>query len=323
MPLSYEQRASGSLPLGPINGESLRTTSTSISFDPLALLAILHNPRAAASAARLYKQDELGMFRSPHTMMIGGALPPFKVLVDHLASQSKSIHPAVELLKADTDVLEVSSNIGFTSLPRSYSNTWLSDQLAFRPSSIGMNDILIIHLSTIHGHRVLADPSDPTRSTEYLNPTISSVGLDLIGTGTTLLLVAGLVFSVLVGDFWSTVLFAAYFFHALASLAMSLTRMITTTDVFGRRVREDATIRYAVYQRTAGGKMVFKGRQDTLETWARSTTTFRRSPMRNALHWNWTITGALSAIASVICMVNMAGYLQLSVLGHTVALITW
>ncbi|KAK1091247.1 hypothetical protein LTR48_006686 [Friedmanniomyces endolithicus] len=96
---------------------------------------------------------------------------------------------------------------------------------------------------------------------------------------------------------------------------MSLTRMITTTDVFGRRVREDATIRYAVYQRTAGGKVVFKGRQDTLETWARSTTTFRRSPMRNALHWTWTITGALSAIASVICMVNMAGYLQLAYLG--------
>jgi len=91
--------------------------------------------------------------------------------------------------------------------------------------------------------------------------------------------------------------------------------MITTTDVFGRRVREDATIRYAVYQRTAGGKVVFKGRQDTLETWARSTTTFRRSPMRNALHWTWTITGALSAIASVICMVNMAGYLQLAYLG--------
>lgn len=56
-----------SLPLGGLDEGNLQGTSTKISFDPLALLAILHNPRAAASAARLYGQSYLGVFRWPHT----------------------------------------------------------------------------------------------------------------------------------------------------------------------------------------------------------------------------------------------------------------
>ncbi|TKA78627.1 hypothetical protein B0A55_02673 [Friedmanniomyces simplex] len=236
-------------------------------------------------------------------------------IIEDCAYESRSIHPAVEMLKADIGALEVRSNIGFSSLPRSYSNTWLSDQLAFRPSSVPTNDILVVHLRTIQGHRVLADPSDPARGTEYLNPRLQGLALDLIGLTTALLLVVGLVFSVLLGDLWSTVLFVTYFFHALASLAVSVTSMMSTTDVYGGRVREDATLRYAIHQRVAGGKVVFKGRQDTLETWARMSWAFRRSPVRDTLHWSWTLTGTLSAAASVVCMVNMAGYLQLAYLG--------
>lgn len=55
------------LPLGNLDDGNIQGTSTKISFDPLALLAILHNPRATASAARLYGQSYLGVFRWPHT----------------------------------------------------------------------------------------------------------------------------------------------------------------------------------------------------------------------------------------------------------------
>ncbi len=55
------------LPAWPIEHGDLKATSTTISFDPLGLLAILHNPRAAASTARLYGQNYLGIFRWPHT----------------------------------------------------------------------------------------------------------------------------------------------------------------------------------------------------------------------------------------------------------------
>ncbi len=44
----------------------------SITFDPLGVAAILHNPRADLSAARLYVQSDRRAFRWPHTTMIGG-----------------------------------------------------------------------------------------------------------------------------------------------------------------------------------------------------------------------------------------------------------
>ena len=80
-------------------------------------------------------------------------------------------------------------------------------------------------------------------------------------------------------------------------------------------MREDPIIRYAVYQRPEGGKVVFKGRQDSMEAWARVAWTFERTAMNKAVHWSWMITGSLSAVTSVVCMVNMRGYLQLAYLG--------
>jgi hypothetical protein len=58
------------LPLGNVESGTLQPKSSSISFGPLALLAILHNPRAAASAARLYGQSSYEAFRWPHTSKI-------------------------------------------------------------------------------------------------------------------------------------------------------------------------------------------------------------------------------------------------------------
>ena len=67
--------------------------------------------------------------------MIGGALPRFKVLVDHLASKTKSIHPVMELFKADTETLLALSDFGFSHLRLIYSNFWLVDLFELRPSS--------------------------------------------------------------------------------------------------------------------------------------------------------------------------------------------
>lgn len=44
----------------------------SITFDPLGVAAVLNNPRADLSAARLYVQSDRRAFRWPHTTMIGG-----------------------------------------------------------------------------------------------------------------------------------------------------------------------------------------------------------------------------------------------------------
>ena len=293
-----------SLPLGSILPESLRSTSQQISFDPLALLAVLHNPRAAASAARLYNQPNAGVFRWPHTMMIGGALPPFKMLVDHLVSQRKSIHPALEMCRADQGRLEVQSDVPILKdipfLPYLYGDFWLADVLAFSPSSFPRNDILIVNLEC---------------QVKLGFPAFERLTLDLITASTGLLLIAGAMLSILGGDMWSTVLFVVYVWHWMASVAVCFTAMVGPEDREHKHIGEDSTRRHAIYTRPEGGKVIFVGHQDTLERWARTTYTYRRNIKNNILHWLWMLTGSLSCAASVICMVNMAAWFQLAYLG--------
>lgn len=293
-----------SLPLGSILPETLRSTSQQISFDPLALLAVLHNPRAAASAARLYNQPSPEVFKWPHTMMIGGALPPFKLLVDHLVSQRKSVHPAIEMCRADQGRLEVQSDVPIIKdipfLPIRHGNFWLADILAYSPSEYPRNDIVIVNLESLKA-----------RSSSGLE----RLCLHFITTLTGLLLVAGSLLSVLGGDMWSTVLFFVYFLHWIASVAVSLTVMVGPEDSEHKHIREDGTQRHAIYTRPEGGKVIFVGRQDMLERWARTTYAFYRSTSNNVLNWLWMATGALACAASVICMVNMAAWFQLAYLG--------
>lgn len=245
-------------------------------------------------------------------MMVGGALPPFKLLISHFASQKRSIHPTMDLFKADTGRLEVKSSFGFDSLPVSYGNLWLAELLDFPPSGQSQNDVLIVFLDSIHGERVLAR-KDP--EPKFVDAGLYRFGLSMIDCLTTGLLIAGAVCNVLAGDMWATALFFTYLLHSLSSSAVSLRRMVSTRSVQGRQIQEDGTIHYAVYTRPEGGKVVFKGRKDALETWARTTWTFQRSTISNLIHWTWMVTGSLSATASVVCMVNMAGYLQLAYLG--------
>lgn len=253
-------------------------------------------------------------------VMVGGTLPPFKLLVDHLSSQWSSIHPIVEMYKADVEMLDVRSNFSFSELPVSRSNIWLMDLLSFQPSTRPLNDIMIIYIDSIYGSRKLKDPASSTNmdKSNLVVPRSERITLDAIGFITTLMLCVGLACSILMGDLWASVLFFFYSFHSLTSAAVSFVPMISTSDSFGRNVSKDSTTRFAVYSRASGGKVVFVGQQDALESWARTTWTYQKTSTKNLLHWCWMITGSLAAAASVICMVNMAGALQLAYLGTLV-----
>lgn len=68
--------AEAKLPWGSqITQPALKSTD-SVPFDPLSLLAVLWNPRATASAGRLYMQPDLANFRWPHLLQIGAVLTP-------------------------------------------------------------------------------------------------------------------------------------------------------------------------------------------------------------------------------------------------------
>lgn len=313
--------ANVTLPWGSIQPTALQNTSVQISFDPLALLAVLHNPRASGSAARLYNPfyvDGKLMYKWPNTMMIGGTLPPFKLLIDHLVSPRRSLHPAIEMFKADRMQLEVRTNLPTTSniFPISNSNLWFLDLLDHKTESARPdNDIMIIALDSIHGQRKKVMQPDGF-ATKYETASGLEFALALINLGTTVLLLGGLVCSVLYGDMWSTALFALYLSHNLFSISVSSRRMLSTTG--GRKNTTasagDEEIYYMIHQRPAGGKVIIKARQDTLYSWHIASYTFNRSVINNALHWSWMVSGALSATASVICMVNMAGMFQLAYL---------
>lgn len=313
--LALTRPTRASLPWGPItiSPESLRPSSQQISFDPLALLAVLHNPRAAASAARLYNQPHAEVFRWRHTMMIGGALVPFKVLVDHLVSQRVSIHPSLDMCEADLGRLEVKTDMPgrFTELPISGSNLWLSNVLNFKPSKSPQNDILIVHVTNIRG-KGRKDPASP--------PRLECLLRDVFAFSIGLLLLACTVLSILDADVWSTTLFAFYFFHWLTSAAISQLEMVRLVEVndsrdFSDRIRVDKTRRHAIYARPEGGKVVFVGHQDMLESWARMQYVYTHAPIKDIAHWLWIISGSLGSAASVICMVNMAAWFQLAFLG--------
>ncbi|PKK41478.1 hypothetical protein CI102_14248 [Trichoderma harzianum] len=201
-------------------------TSSSVSFDPLAVLAILWNPRASVSASRLYSQphrSETKRLRWPHLMQIGAATVPVSVLVGHFIRNYRSI----------------------------------------------------------------------------------------------LFIPGGLIFSVLLNDIWGVVLFGTYLLHWVASTAVSFCQLVESdTWKAELNIRQDDEVVFAIYERPAGGWVIFKGTQETMERWARTSWWFADNKLHNKLvHWSWMITGLLAALASVANMVNMTGYMQLGFLG--------
>ncbi|EED16925.1 hypothetical protein TSTA_019850 [Talaromyces stipitatus ATCC 10500] len=287
------------LPLAlPNRPDATLKNSTDVTFDPLGVAAVLHNPRASLSAARLYTQFDRNYFTWPHTMMMGS--------MEHLTANFQSIHPAITLCTRDTQLLSVVSNMVFKELPLDWGNMWLGDVIAFKASSRPANDFMVVCMDDDDGDSA-SIKDGPSKWTRWLGCS----ALNLISLVNGLIIVAGIVLGVLSADIWALTLFFFYGTHWLAGLAISTTSLVTPQRI---SIKEDATTRYAIYQRPAGGTVVFKGRQDTMEAWARSTWEFNRTLKSNCLHWFWTLTGTMSAICSVACMVNMIGYMQLAFL---------
>ena len=372
---------------------ALKKQGSDVTFDPLGVIAILYNPRAAASAARLYTQPDIKDFRWPHMLQIGAALSPLAMLVRHLTQDYKSVHPAVDMCKDSMDNLTVTSNIVqlalFDSLPLNMSNQWLTDLLSFQPSKIAGNDFVIVDIHSISGTGAYSGQDSPNvpKTREIRRRVFICGGLirsfeGVMGTA----LAAGVVFGVLLADIWAIVLFISYLWHWIASTLLSFQPMVIPDPYL--TVRESEKIEYAVYERPSGGSVIFKGRRDVLEQWARTNWVFAKGfvgtgngvtakqdqtlqnyaaqtqampnvgpqnvalthiqvpngaiiapgqhnvfvranttaqppavkplkPYKGVLskHWNWIISGTFAAIASVACMVNMGGIMQLAFLG--------
>lgn len=313
-------RATGDLPLAQNSKpEAHLKTSTDVTFDPLGVAAVLHNPRASLSAARLYTQYDRRFFIWPHTMMMGASLIPVKVLVEHLTATFQSIHPAITLCTRDTQLLSVVSNMVFKELPLDFGNMWLGDVIAFKASLKPANDFMIVCMDDDDDDTGLPTPASGSikeKKGKHGGPSkvrrrLGCSALNMISLINGLIIVAGIVLGTLSADIWALTLFFFYGTHWLAGLAISTTSLVVPQKI---SIKPDPTIRYAIYQRPAGGTVVFKGRQDTMEAWARSTWEFKRTLKTNSLHWFWTFTGTMSAICSVACMVNMIGYMQLAFL---------
>ncbi|OJJ98997.1 hypothetical protein ASPACDRAFT_61669 [Aspergillus aculeatus ATCC 16872] len=308
--------AEAKYPFSSSSPKATLTNDTSVSFDPLGVAAVLGNPRAGASAAGLYVQYDIAVFHWPHMTMIGGTLPAMQMLVEHLTSALPSVHPAVRLCANETTMIPIRSNVSnqvFRELPLTLSNLWLHDYINFKPSNDNPgNDFMVICINTIdedakkQKHRMEEDPGlgwwMAGRLTLYL--------LILINGG---MILAAMLIGILAADIWAFTLFFLYGSHWIASALITFVPMVKF-QIPGNKIDENANTRYAAYQRPEGGTVIFKGRQDTLERWARSTWEYNTTPLKAVLHWTWMVTGALAAFASVACMVNMHGYLQLAFL---------
>lgn len=207
-------------------------------------------------------------------------------------------------------------------------NEWLKEVLGFDTSSSkeefsSDNDLLIAHVWDAFGEAV------PESGTS----TLSVLIMNLISWLTGFVVIVALAFSVLMVDIWAAVLFFVYLCHWTASMAVSyyplaniyqpsikstaLTR--ARTNNFARPPPNHATIPenpeplFSIHERDEGGTIVFKGRRDTIEAWARIGWSFNKE--YSLFHWIWIVTGTLAAIASVACMINMYGAMQLAFLG--------
>lgn len=259
-------------------------------------------------------------------MQIGAVTVPVSVLVSHLTRNYRSIHPALEMFMGNVDNLNVKSTIGkvinlFPTLPLSGSESSFIDSLAFRPSMHPRNDIMVVSLLR-QGIRTMgvgagvprAQGADGARRTNWL---VSKFIFGLTELVMGLIIATGLTFSVLLADIWGVVLFGSYFFHWLASTAVSLCQLIES-DTWKEElnIRQDDDIVYAIYERPSGGWVIFKGTQETMERWARTSWRFVDGKLWNRIvHWSWMVTGLLAALASVANMVNMNGLMQLAFLG--------
>lgn len=267
--------------------QDLRNTQNGITFDPLSVATVLPNPRANASAVRLYTQQQRDTFRWPYLMMIGGTLPPFSAFVDHILSTSQNVHPALTLALQDATKLEVTSNTIFKELPLNFSHAWIRLVLDFRPSRIPDNDFMVINIDPVQSGNVGSDQVKGARSSISKGIFVST-GL-LCG----LIVIMELIFSVFLGDPWAMALFLIYLAHWTASTMVSSTSMIKPRAESVAKVKEDGRLSFAVHQRKEGGTVIFKGRKDSFERWARQTWQFEQTRKKSLLHVSMADIGTI------------------------------
>jgi hypothetical protein len=295
-----------------------------ISFDPLSLLAILWNPRASVSAARLFAQQDLPAFRWPHMLQIGAVVVPVAVLVNHLTVSYKSIHPAVEMYMGSLSSLPITkSNIGavgaggtslFPELPVNPGDSIVMDALNFKPSQFAANDMMIVNVKNVYTS-VAAVSGEARRISLSSSKERWMVAKLVLCTEILmgLIIVCGTVFSALLGDMWALALFGAYTLHFVASTVVSFRRTIIPDPRL--KIQDDPKPVFAVFERPSGGAVIFKGQQSVMERWARTKYIFDASLANKFIYWVWILTGTAAALASVATMVNMSGYMQLGFLG--------
>ncbi|KAL3483442.1 hypothetical protein BJX62DRAFT_220303 [Aspergillus germanicus] len=237
-------------------------------------------------------------------MMFGATLIPLKVLVAHLDPGSQHIHPAVaSLCLEQTTQLSIVSDTRLPQLSLDVSNSWLRDAMDFKASLHAMNDIMVVNVPQAHPER--SDSLVEKRNRHRLVLGIMSFLTGLMFTGV-------VIAAILVLDVWAMALYFFYGMHWLAGVGISIVLPLYQSK---DRIMPDQSLRSAIIERPMGGQIILRGTQETFEAWARSNWAFRNSLLNNCLHWLWISAGALAAIGSVACMVNMRGYMQLAFLG--------
>jgi hypothetical protein len=292
----------------------------SVSFDPLGVAAVLGNPRADASAAKLYVQFDKDTFHWPHTSMVGGTLPAIQMLVEYFTSglPSQSLSPPIKMCAKYITMISVRSSFVFKELPLDFTNVWMSHLISFRSGDINPgNDFMVIYLDSIP-----KSSEDIDRLAKEKRDNLASdpgLGWWMAGRLTlyVLILINGamiltaMLIGILAADLWAFTLFFLYGSHWIASALITFLPMVTVSTP---RIDEDKTPHYAAYERPEGGTVIFKGPKENMEAWARTTWKYEPSTLQTLLHWAYMTTGALAAFASIACMVNMRGYLQLGFL---------
>ncbi|KAL4870220.1 hypothetical protein BDV12DRAFT_63387 [Aspergillus spectabilis] len=293
---------------------------TTVSFDPLGVAAVLPNPRADASAAKLYVQFDKDTFHWPHTSMVGGTLPAMRMLVEYITSglPSKSLSAPIKMCAKYITMIPVRSNFVFRELPLDFSNVWLNSLISFRSGDINPgNDFMVIYID-----EVVKSPEDINKLAKFTRVRLSKdpgVGWWMAARLTLYFLIlvngamilAAMLVGILAADVWAFTLFFLYGSHWIASALMTFFPMV---QVSTPPIDPETSPRYAAYERPEGGTVIFKGPKANMEAWARTTWKYEPTAIQSALHWAFMTTGALAAFSSIACMVNMRGYLQLAFL---------
>lgn len=293
---------------------------TSVSFDPLGVAAVLGNPRADASAAKLYVQFDKDTFHWPHMSMIGGTLPAMQMLVEYVTSglPSKSLSAPIKMCAKYITMIPVRSDFVFRELPLDFSNVWLNNLISFRSGDINPgNDFMVVHIDQVaRTPREVGDMARDKRLRLSLDPGLGwwmfarfSLYLLILANGGMIL--AAMLIGILAADVWAFTLFFLYGSHWIASALITFLPMVRVSTP---AIDQEETPRYAAYERPEGGTVIFKGAKKNMEAWARTTWKYEPTLVQSTLHWAFMVTGALAAFSSIACMVNMHGYMQLAFL---------